>query len=204
MNTIYSVRDSLGRELWWTTRRKSAIEVAEKINAVTVTPGHKARAFWTSNGTTTSVELTHHQLPADVYKCSYVTGLRGVPEKPARPLSERRAADRAVMAERLLVACQEAGATASLLHNGRRIDVRVHAPGGATIVVDFDGRSGQPDVFVQTWNVERTAYNAGVRLRDWEGRATAKRNTVARGFDQLVSMMVSDITAFVSGDGYWK
>lgn len=82
--------------------------------------------------------------------------------------------------------------------------LRITAPGGATIRVDFNGRSSQPDVFVQTWNIDRAMFEAGVRLRDWEGYATAKRNTVARGFDQLVSMLVADITGFLTGDGYWK
>lgn len=223
MKTIYSIRDSLGRELWWTTGRKAAITLAAELNesgigALVTEKGKCGHDYKRTDPRC----LTRDTVPVSVYRCSMLTANTRTPEKqhparlqnyarknaiPNRLLSERRAVDREVMADRLIAACQEAGGTAARVDSifgDRRIDVRITAPGGATIRVDFDGRSSQPDVFAQTWNVVRPAYEAGMRLRDWEGNATAKRNTIARGFDQLVLMLTTDIAGFVLGNGYWR
>lgn len=89
---IYSVRDALGRELWWTTARKSALELAHDFNVAGVgavlykrATGsvYAARALVYSDTLETAHEsgqgrgLSAHQLPVAVWKCSQVE-----PRKP--------------------------------------------------------------------------------------------------------------------------
>lgn len=124
-------------------------------------------------------------------------------------LTERRKADRTEMARRLAVAVVAVGGTIASdidwtrFHPGRAMMLRITAPGGAIISVDFDGKSVQPDTFVQTWNLERGTYRDGRALRGDDDRPTHKRNRVAYGFDHLVRLLTGDIRAFRDGTGYY-
>jgi hypothetical protein len=65
--TIYSIRTSMGRELWWTTGRKRALEVAEQLT--------EAGDYVHSNGCvghSGDKGLRAIDLPVSVYKTSVV------------------------------------------------------------------------------------------------------------------------------------
>lgn len=69
-------------------------------------------------------------------------------------LTERRKADRAVMAAAVAALAAECGATATIEPmplNPRGMFVRIEAPGGLSVAPDFDGYSRQPDVYVVSW-----------------------------------------------------
>jgi hypothetical protein len=81
MTLLYSVRDSLGRELWWTTKRNAAMALAHDFNAAgegarlyTRATGsvYAARAFVYSDTLENGAErgLAAHQLPVSVWKCN--------------------------------------------------------------------------------------------------------------------------------------
>jgi hypothetical protein len=65
--TIYSIRTSTGREIWWTTSRKRAIDVAEQL--------YELGDYVHSNGCvghSNADGLRAHDLPVLVYKSSVV------------------------------------------------------------------------------------------------------------------------------------
>lgn len=67
MKTIYSIRTSLGRELWWSTSRRKTLALAADVNA----PGE----YITKDGhgaISTDKGLAAHELPLEVWKCSRV------------------------------------------------------------------------------------------------------------------------------------
>lgn len=67
--TIYSVRDSLGQELWWTTSRAKALDIAgvlTKAGDWIHTDGRYGHDQYGLGG------LKAHQLPVAVYKSSVV------------------------------------------------------------------------------------------------------------------------------------
>lgn len=75
LTTLYSVRDALGRELWWTTSRKSAGDVAAKLNAAEFNvsePGKSVEVFWQTNNATTRVVVTRNQFPVVMFKATKV------------------------------------------------------------------------------------------------------------------------------------
>ena len=62
---IYSIRTSMGRELWWTTGRKRALDIAEQLNEV--------GDYVYANGCVGHSDdkgLKAFDLPVAVYKCS--------------------------------------------------------------------------------------------------------------------------------------
>jgi hypothetical protein len=79
MTLLYSVRDSLGRELWWTASRNAALSLARDFNAAGVgaclykREGGKvyaARALVYSDTLENGKDgLSAHQLPVSVWKC---------------------------------------------------------------------------------------------------------------------------------------
>jgi len=64
--TIYSIRTSMGRELWWTTSRKRAVEVAEQLDE----PGRYVHSNGCVGGFSKTEGLRDFDLPVAVYKCS--------------------------------------------------------------------------------------------------------------------------------------
>lgn len=98
-------------------------------------------------------------------------------------LSETRKADRLVMAEQLAAAMRAAGATVTVGpcdYAPDRIDVRITAPGGATILVDLDGKSCQPNVHVATWNTRGPLFMSPI-LGDVNPHHWSKLNVVEAG-----------------------
>lgn len=119
-------------------------------------------------------------------------------------LSEKRKADRAKMADLLVEAMVKAGAKAVIEPSQdltRRVDVRIFAPGGAGIHVDFNGGSTQPDVHVCTWNTHGAVFLdpdiGSVNLFHY-GKATR----VCYGLDDLIDQLRKDVERFVDGSGY--
>ena len=125
-------------------------------------------------------------------------------------LTETRARDREKMAAILAEAMVAAGAKAVAApcdYAPRRIDVRIEAPGGAHIRVDFDGGSCQPNVHVATWNVPaglrgdaRVFFNP--QIGDVNDYHYGKAMRVCRGFADLVRQLVADVGDFADGSGY--
>ena len=80
MKTLYSVRDALGREVYWTTHRATAARIVREVNAI----GAGARIYTRAAGAPYAAEApvyanTHdaqedafapHQLPVALWKCS--------------------------------------------------------------------------------------------------------------------------------------
>lgn len=120
-------------------------------------------------------------------------------------LSERRKADRQMMAEILVAEMILAGAEAEIDNEyggPREIMVRITAPGGAFISVDFDGDSCQPDVHVCTWNTRGLVFLNPDLLGDVNPHHYGKVNRVARGLGSLLWLLKQDVAKFVDGRGY--
>jgi hypothetical protein len=122
-------------------------------------------------------------------------------------LSERRKADRQKMADQLIAAMVAAGAEAKIDAEWlemfpRQIMIRIEAPGGAYIGVDFDGESCQPDVHVCTWNTNGPVFLNPDVLGDVNPFHYGKVNRVACGLDQLITWLEGDVAAFIDGVGY--
>lgn len=126
--------------------------------------------------------------------------------EPIPALSETRKADRAKMAAMLSAAMLTAGATSADVtpssYNPQQLDVRIVAPGGAHIHVDFNGESSQPNVHVATWNTPDAVFlNPG-----WFGNVNpchfGKATVVAEGIDNLIAELSADLEAFARGDAY--
>lgn len=126
--------------------------------------------------------------------------------------TERRKVDRAKMAAELASRLREAGATVEIEPEGsnsicpRRIMLRVHAYGGsrgASVGVDFNGETRQPDIHVVTWNTTGLAC-----FSDAMGKETlnpyhwGKASRVCEGFEALASWLVCDVMRIVSGEAF--
>ena len=81
--TLYSIRDALGRELWWTTARKRAVVLVDDLNAI------GEGAYVKSDGTAgkwfegyAPKVMCGDTLPVAVWKCS--------PAKPSKPRKPKR------------------------------------------------------------------------------------------------------------------
>ena len=74
---IYSVRDALGRELWWTMRRRHALELGEQLNEigpgayVNHRGGPRPIASYAFDDMDAEPRVLHTDtLPVAVWKCS--------------------------------------------------------------------------------------------------------------------------------------
>jgi hypothetical protein len=120
-------------------------------------------------------------------------------------LSERRAADRKEMAKRTEELVLECGATFEREENGREIRLEISAAQGLRVLVDFDGKSAQPDVHVLSWNIH---YESNARLNDatFGGNVNPhhkhKATYVAYGFDELCDCLRRGLTLAASGDAF--
>lgn len=122
----------------------------------------------------------------------------------SKPLTERRKADRAIMADALARYMPELGATVEVEpeHN-RRIVVRIavkHGEREATISVDFDGSSCQPDVYVATWDTRNSCFSG--HMGDVNQAHYGKATRVADRFDILVAMLARDVRKLADGRGF--
>lgn len=120
-------------------------------------------------------------------------------------LSEKRAKDRATMADTLESALTQAGAVIERNPDvgPREIELLVSVAGGARVRVDFDGESVQPDVFVLGWHIDyKSDATFAACMGDVNPFHHSKVTKVAYGFPHLVEMMTRDVSKLVSGEGY--
>lgn len=124
---------------------------------------------------------------------------------PSGPLTERRKADRLIMADQVRALARELGATVEDEEplTPREIRFRINHPGGATIGLDFDGDSTQPDVHVACWNVNLDSpacfSDAFGDINPFHFR---KSQFVARGLDALLARLKRDLGMLNDGTGY--
>lgn len=120
-------------------------------------------------------------------------------------LSETRKADRQIMADRLVTAMLAAGAVEALAaphtYEPNRIDVDIKAPGGATITVDFDGKSCQPNVHVATWQARGMLFLSPL-LGDVNPYHFHKLSVVGYGLEDMISKLSRHLARFADGSGY--
>ena len=121
-------------------------------------------------------------------------------------LTERKQRDRIRMAELLVEAVNNAGGAAHAVESitSRDIRIKVTAPGGAYVEVEFDGDSPQPDVFVATWNIDREHRETRFcpsfgQVNSFHGR---KASRVAHGFEALRRQIAQDVEACDLGIAY--
>jgi len=127
------------------------------------------------------------------------------------PLTERRKADRAQMAQAVVALATELGATARLKPEGEslsphEVNVHIRAARGLCVTASFDGQSPQPDVHVVSWHMARdvdtcladTFTRAGEPNRYHFRKATA----VAYGFDNLLHVLRTGLELAASGEAF--
>lgn len=125
-------------------------------------------------------------------------------------LSERRAGDRNKMAaaiEQLVVECGASfiRATGEDDPGPNEININVTAPGGLRLLVDFDGKSAQPDVHVLSWNM---SFDSTKRLNnatfggDVNSIHFRKATYVARGFEDLCTQLRAGLLMAKDGSAY--
>lgn len=119
-------------------------------------------------------------------------------------LTERRAADRAKMADELERIATAAGATVTRpeSYSSREIRLEIKVTGGARIHVDFDGDSCQPDTHVCTWNVELDSPACFGDFGSVNKYHRRKATRVCYGFDHLCETLQRDIAKLLSGEAY--
>jgi hypothetical protein len=120
-------------------------------------------------------------------------------------LTEKRAADRAKMADKLQAVAEAAGATVTRPEpfKERQILLRIAVPGGAYVTVEFDGESCQPDVHVITWNTEHDCLFAfAACMGSVNEFHFSKATRVCYGLDPLCEQIAYDIEHLRSGRFY--
>ncbi len=123
-----------------------------------------------------------------------------------RNLTEKRAADRKAMAQAVIECATANGCAAAIdplwsRHSPRAIMVRIEAPGGAHVSIEFDGETTQPDVHVWTWNSDRR-FGAGWGHDAVNPFHRRKASRVSDGLEQLLATLAADCAGLVSGDRY--
>lgn len=107
-------------------------------------------------------------------------------------LTERKKADRAIMAERLIALAVECGAKAEIEDwyprvHPRGVLVRIVGPRGLEVGIDFDGESSQPDTICLPWCI---SVDSNARLANTFGDVNQfhhrKCTAFAEGFDDLL------------------
>lgn len=126
-------------------------------------------------------------------------------------LTERRKADRLKMAEIVRALAVECGAKAEIVDkpygdlSPQEIVVKIVAPGGLRLGVDFDGKSCQPDVHVLSWHVDSS--KADACLADAFAHSLNrihfhKATDVAYGFDALCDVLRRKLAMCADGTAY--
>lgn len=123
-----------------------------------------------------------------------------------RHLTERRAADRAAMADDLQQLAESMGAVVTRPEPfaPRQVRLEIEAPGGAYLPLDFDGEAGQAaDCFVPTWNVRTSSlYTFADAMGDINRFHFSKASRVAHGYDDLRAVVARDLAVLLEGRGY--
>ncbi len=130
-----------------------------------------------------------------------------------RPLTERRAADRTIMAAKIIdLAKAFPGVTVALPPADsippRRVEVFIEGPRGLCVWIDFDGQSRQPDCYCMPWYISS---DSDARLSDHFGRLAgasvnphhfAKCTAFAEGFDELCRRLSDCLAAACDGSAF--
>jgi hypothetical protein len=127
-----------------------------------------------------------------------------------RPLSERRATDRAEMARRIESLVTECGATFERTEGGdypgpRAIQIYVRAARGLCVRVEFDGASTQADTHVLSWHtdVDSTAELSAARFGGNVNPYHRQKATyIASGFDALCERLQFGLELAKSGAAF--
>lgn len=127
-----------------------------------------------------------------------------------KQLSERRKADRETMATRVMEIAAECGTAAERLGEGdcdarNEAVVKLVAPGGLCLTVDFDGKSIQPDVFVMSWHMHyksNNLLNEGTFGGNVNPHHFAKATYIGNGFDDLCVKLRAGLMMCADGSAY--
>lgn len=120
-------------------------------------------------------------------------------------LTERRAADRAKMAEQVMALVRRRGFTCDM-DDGlgpRELWVNIQTIHGLALTVDFDGASTQPDTYVLSWHgVEdphklSPSFAGSVNQYHWH-----KATDVCEGFESLMATLDRRLTSIASGEAF--
>ncbi len=123
-------------------------------------------------------------------------------------LTERRAADRKIIAQMIIDTATANGCTATQRPAPiglREIWIIVEAPGGAHVTIDLDGDSTQPNVHVWTWNIH---HDSEARFGNGWGHDAVnpfhrrKATHVTHGITETLSIMAADCRGLVDGSRY--
>ena len=123
-----------------------------------------------------------------------------------REWTERRAADRAAMADDLQHLAESMGAVVTRPEPfaPRQVRLEIEVPGGAYLPICFDGDSGgAEDCHVPTWNVRATSlYAFSAEMGDVNPYHHSKASRVAHGYEELRAVIRRDLETLLSGRGY--
>lgn len=123
-----------------------------------------------------------------------------------RKWTERRAADRAAMADDLQQLAESMGAvvTRPETFTPRQVRLEIEVPGGAYLPLAFDGDVGQAtDYFVPTWNVRTSSlYAFAGAMGDVNPYHFSKASRGADGYDDLRAVVARDLAMLLEGRGY--
>lgn len=122
-------------------------------------------------------------------------------------LSETRKADRAIMARQVIDLATGHGCKADVdevLSDGRETWVRIEAPGGLQLTIDFSSKSWQPNTYVLSWHMALDS----TRLLSpdyWPSINTVhfcKATDIAKGFADLIALLDRRLADAASGAVY--
>ena len=120
-------------------------------------------------------------------------------------LTEKRAADRAKMAEQVIALVRRHDFTCDM-DDGlgpRELWVNIQTIHGLALTVTFDGASSQPDTYVLSWHgVEdpyklRADFAPSVNQYHWH-----KATDICEGFESLMSTLDRRLTTLASGEAF--
>lgn len=124
----------------------------------------------------------------------------------SKVLSERRKADREEMAKGVEALLDELGIEHEREEMGpREIYIRITAPRGLCLTVDFDGDSWQPDVHVLSWHMDM---DSDAQLSDarFGGNVNPhhkhKATYIAAGYDDLLVKLRRGLELAISGEAF--
>jgi hypothetical protein len=124
-----------------------------------------------------------------------------------KPLTEKRAADRKVMAARVEALLKELNVEwePGEFPGPREIKIDIKGPRGLCLSVDFDGDSWQPDVHVLSWHM---SLDSDAQLSDarFGGNVNPyhkhKATYIAHGIDDLIAKLRFGLELAISGDAF--
>ena len=118
-------------------------------------------------------------------------------------LTERRKADRVIMAERIQAISASFGAVCERCQLGTELIISIRTARGLRVGVGLDGRSVQPDVFVMAWNI---ASDSDAKLSPNFGDVNSchyhKATHVAHGFDAVAAELARGLSMDADGSAF--